>query len=168
MSIPNYHPFFVHFTIGLIITSFGTFILAQILKSWLLLQKELFIVSRWCLWLGAIASALTVLSGFNAYSETSHNTSLYCAMIIHCNWSLIAYVAFLCMAVISFTSYIKDKSTGKLFALGMLIISVLVIIAGFYGDKFRHIKNLCSSKRNIASKFQQFNNLAVDNIKTLK
>lgn len=32
--IPNYHPMLVHFTVALITTSLGTFILAKLLTPW--------------------------------------------------------------------------------------------------------------------------------------
>ena len=63
--IPNYHPLFVHFTISMITISLGMLILGWLLISWKDIQKECFIVSKWCLWLGALASVLTVIAGFH-------------------------------------------------------------------------------------------------------
>lgn len=70
--IPNWHPIFVHFTISLFSVAVGFYVLAYLapylptkLKS---LKLEFEIVARWCLWIGALATIITLLTGLYAFN----------------------------------------------------------------------------------------------------
>jgi len=81
--IPNYHPMMVHFTIALVVTSFGTLILSYVLQKIQSIKQELFIVSRWCLWLAALVSILTIIAGLHAFYTVEHSAVSHQVMTIH-------------------------------------------------------------------------------------
>ncbi|MBL4885747.1 MAG: hypothetical protein JKY95_14600, partial [Planctomycetaceae bacterium] len=73
--IPNWHPIFVHFTVGLLSIS-ALFYLAG-----LVLRKPTFlIVARWNLWVGGAITVATVLAGFYAYGTVAHDALSHAAM----------------------------------------------------------------------------------------
>lgn len=131
--IPNYHPIMVHFTIALMVVSLAMLILSHIVKKQKKLQLECLIVSRWCLWLAAIASIFTVIAGFYAYYTVGHDTISHQVMTIHRNWGIVTFVMIWIAAMWSFLLYIKGKSPRWLFTLWLAIVVALVMITGWYG-----------------------------------
>lgn len=65
--IPNWHPIFVHFTVALFTTSVGFYSLAYLTAHLNIFStaftNEFEIVARWCLWIGALITIITVLAG---------------------------------------------------------------------------------------------------------
>jgi len=131
--IPNYHPMLVHFTVALITTSLGTLILGWLLARRKTLQQECFIVSRWCLWLGALASILTIVAGFHAYYTVAHDAISHRVMTIHRNWALTTFGLIWVMTIWSWLLWIKKRTPNWLYTTGMLIIFGLVMTTGWYG-----------------------------------
>lgn len=133
--IPNYHPLFVHFTIALITTSLVTLILGWIFTPWKTARKECFIVSRWCLWLGALASIITIAAGFQAYATVAHDTVSHRVMNIHRIWGIATFVLIWVMTIWSWVLLIKRRNPKWLFTLGMIIIFGFVVTTGWYGTE---------------------------------
>lgn len=133
LIIPNYHPIIVHFTIALISTSFGTLILARFLTRWKQWQLECLIVSRWCLWLGALASVFTIAAGFHAYFTVGHDGTSHPIMAIHRNWALSTFTLIWLMTIWSWMLWRKAKQPKLLFTLGMIITFGFLLITGWYG-----------------------------------
>lgn len=131
--IPNYHPFMVHFTISLIVVSFGMLLLAYVLKTKPRIQEECFIVSRWCLWLAALASGLTIVAGFHAYYTVGHDAISHKVMTIHRNWGMTTFMIIWLMAIWSFILHLKNKSPRWLFAVSLAVTVILVMVTGWYG-----------------------------------
>lgn len=131
--IPNYHPIFVHFTIALISTSLAMLVLSYLLRSKHNIQQECLIVSRWCLWLGALASLATIAAGFHAFYTVGHDAVSHKVMTVHRNWGITTFTAIWLMAVWSFALYLKHKPVRWLFAIGLAITTALVMITGWYG-----------------------------------
>jgi len=131
--IPNYHPMLVHFTIALITTSLGTLVLGWIFTPWKKAQAECFVVSRWCLWLGALASVLTVGAGFHAYYTVGHDAVSHVIMKIHRNWALVTFVLIWLMTIWSSVLFIKHKTPRWFYTLGMIITFGFVMTTGWYG-----------------------------------
>lgn len=92
--IPNYHPIFVHFTIGLLSVSALLYLVGSILK-----KQNLFIAARWNLWIGAVLTIGTVIAGFDAYNSVAHDAASHAAMTDHKNWALPTAGIFLALAV---------------------------------------------------------------------
>ena len=131
--IPNYHPILVHFTIALTTTAFGMMILSYIFVFKPTVQKECQIVSRWCIWLAALISILTVAAGFHAYYTVAHDTVSHQVMMTHRNWGIATFVAIWIMALWALRLYLKEKSPRWLFSIALAVTFALVIITGWYG-----------------------------------
>ena len=131
--IPNYHPIFVHFTIALITTSLAMLALSYLLRSKAQLQQECLIVSRWCLWLAALASILTVIAGLHAFYTVGHDAVSHKVMTIHRNWGITTFSAIWLMTAWSFLLYLKKKPVRWLFAIALTVTATLVMITGWYG-----------------------------------
>lgn len=133
--IPNVHPILVHFTIALITTSLGTLILSWLCRGWEKGRCELLIVSRWCLWLGALVSVLTVIAGFQAFYTVGHDAISHQVMTVHRNWGIGSFILIWLVTLWSFVLYLRDKTPCCLFALVLLVATVFVMITGWYGGE---------------------------------
>ena len=131
--IPNYHPILVHFTIALMGTSFVTYLLGLLLTRCQRWQTEAFIVSRWCLWLAALATIATVIAGFHAYFTVAHDTPSHQVMTVHRNWGIATAIVIWLMAICSLIKCCREKKPGVSFASGLLVAFILVMITGWYG-----------------------------------
>lgn len=131
--IPNYHPMLVHFTIALITTSFGTLILGWLFRPWKILQQECFVMSRWCLWLGALVSILTIGAGFHAYYTVAHDAVSHRVMTIHRNWALTTFGFIWVMAIWSWLLWIKKRTPKWIYTMGMILTFGFVMTTGWFG-----------------------------------
>jgi len=131
--IPNYHPILVHFTIALITTSLGMVILSFILSPWEKIKQECLIVSRWCLWLGAIASIFTIAAGFHAYFTVAHDTISHQVMKTHRNLALITFVFIWILTILSLFLFIKKQSLKWSFVILLIVAFGLLLVTGWYG-----------------------------------
>lgn len=142
--IPNWHPIFVHFTVALFSTSVGLFLVSYILnaskKSENALTRECEIVARWCLWLSALVTILTVLFGFYAYYTVKHDAISHMAMTVHRNWAMTTAILIYIVAGWSVFSYIKRKKITVLFLIILLITEGLLLSTAWHGGElvYRH------------------------------
>ncbi len=131
--LPNYHPVFVHFPIALIITSTIMYGLALCFKA-TNVSKELFIVSKWCLWLGGVFAIVTAYTGWLAYNSVAHDEVSHQAMTMHKNWGLPTAAV---IAVGSLISVAYRKVWGLKYRmvsfLGLLLMTILVSITSYLG-----------------------------------
>jgi uncharacterized membrane protein/ketosteroid isomerase-like protein len=93
--IPNWHPIWVHFAIALLVT--GTVI--YVVFGWKasagpIESTQPLVVSRWMLWLGAIASLASLLTGYWASISVAHDDLAHANMLVHRNWAIGATVIF--------------------------------------------------------------------------
>ena len=133
--VPNWHPIFVHFTIGLFSIS-ALFYLAG-----LLLKKEhLLIVARWNLWLGALATIGTVLAGWYAYNTVTHDGPSHAAMTDHRNWALVTASIFILLALWALWKQRGARTVSKSFVSVILFAAVLLAVTGYKGGEvvYRH------------------------------
>jgi uncharacterized membrane protein len=101
--IPNWHPIWVHFAIALLVTgtviyavfgwkaSSGTTEPTQALTTE---PTQALVFSRWMLWLGAIASLLSLLTGYWASTTVAHDDLAHANMLVHRNWAIGASAIF--------------------------------------------------------------------------
>jgi len=133
--IPNWHPLLVHFTIALFSVS------ALLYLAGLLLNKSnLLIVAKWNLWIGAFATTITVLAGFNAYNSIAHDDLLHTAMTDHKNWALVTVSIFILIALWAGLKHRKATTVSPFFVIIILGASVLLAITGYKGGEvvYRH------------------------------
>lgn len=58
--IPNWHPVFVHFTVGLLLTSVLLFVLSHFVKA-ARVKHHILIAGKWMLWAGALFTVVTAV-----------------------------------------------------------------------------------------------------------
>lgn len=117
--IPNWHPVFVHFTVGLLIIAATIHLLSHFLPKGKL-ANQLTLVARWNLWLGVGFTLLTVAAGWYAYNTVAHDAPSHSAMTEHRNWAMVTFALFL--AIAAWEYYLPRR--------GWLFTGLLVIAAG--------------------------------------
>lgn len=137
--IPNWHPIFVHFTVGLLSISVFFYILAYLSDRFNIISSpiktELEIAARWCLWSGAIITILTVIAGFFAYNSVAHDMPSHYAMQIHRNWALSTATVAVLIAFWSFLRYIKQKALSINLILVLLLMQGLLLSTAWRGGE---------------------------------
>lgn len=119
--IPNWHPFFVHFTVALVSVSVIFHLLARITAKQALREQWL-VVARWTLWAGAAITVVTVIAGIYAYNTVAHDELSHVAMTTHRNWALVtATVIFLTAGWAWWID--RRRSTGPVFFLVALLFT---------------------------------------------
>ncbi len=119
--IPNWHPIFVHFTVGLLSTSIGFFLLAYLVKNqhW---REQWLTVAYWNLWLGGGFAVITGVAGWFAFNSVNHDTPSHEAMIEHRNWALVTLGVVIPLALWSWWKYRAGAKVNGLF-LGLLLLT---------------------------------------------
>lgn len=128
--IPNFHPIFVHFTVGLFSLSVGLFVVTLFMNGDL--KEQWLTVARWTLWFGAGFTILTGLSGLDAYNTVDHDTPSHIAMTDHRNWAIATITLFLSLAAWSF------MRVRQQLALGTVFVGMMVIAGGLLGSTAWH------------------------------
>lgn len=137
--IPNWHPLLVHFTIALLLTATGFFIVGRLFaaRQW---SNDLIMVARWNLWLGALITLGTVAAGIYAYNTVAHDTPSHAAMTDHRNWALPTAAAFLALALWSLWEWHKRRGVSPAFLAGLILAAGALGVTGFKGAEvvYRH------------------------------
>lgn len=138
--IPNWHPIFVHFTLALFSIAAILFVLTYVVSCSKLKLTSFFseieIVARWCLWLCALFTIMTVSFGFYAYYTVGHDAISHAAMIVHRNWALITTSVIVLLAIFSaWRYYRKLRMVTLIFILALLIAQGLLLITAWYGGE---------------------------------
>ena len=134
--LPNWHPIFVHFTIGLFSTASGFYIISYLFNSFRVFPKaatELEIAAHWCLWVAGIVVIGTVLAGFQAYNTVRHDVPSHFAMTDHRNWALPTAGAMVLVAVLSLWRTVKHKSITINFIIALILVEALLLATAWRG-----------------------------------
>ncbi|MCC5811408.1 MAG: DUF2231 domain-containing protein [Ectothiorhodospiraceae bacterium] len=137
--IPNWHPIFVHFTIGLLGAA------SLLYAVWLVLRGhpragELRLVARATLYLGVLFTVGTLLSGWYAYTTVPHDAASHQVMTVHRNWGLFTAALFAVLAVMVYLLRRKGGGESRGVALVVLLGIVPLAVTGYYGGElvYRH------------------------------
>ncbi len=133
-NIPNWHPLFVHFPIGLFMGSIvlhgiGFFISKEETRG------NLRIAANWMLWSGAAATVFTLLSGWLASMVVAHTDESHAEMILHRNWAISASVIFFILTAWSIHHMRKGRTLPNLFYGLLLLGGILLGITGWEGGE---------------------------------
>ena len=134
--IPNWHPIFVHYTIGLlgaaVIFSFASAILPAN-HHW---KSQWQIVANWTLWGGCLVVIATVVAGILAYNSVAHDQASHAAMTLHKNWALPTAGLFIVLGVLVMRRIQKKCIILPLMALA----GVMLTVTGYLGGEvvYRH------------------------------
>ena len=137
--IPNWHPVFVHFTIGLLIVAALFHVVAAFnSKSANYYQFEN--VANWNLWVGTVFAVITVIAGWFAFNSVDHDTPSHLAMIDHRNWALVTTTVFILLAIWSFRRAKRAIAITWLITVPLLVASGLLGATGWKGGElvYRH------------------------------
>ena len=137
--IPNWHPFFVHFTIALLMVATLFHIIAALnTKSTNYYQFEN--VANWNLWLGVFFAVITVVAGWFASNSVDHDTPSHLAMMEHRNWALGTAGLFILLAFWSFRRARKALPITWLITLPLVVASLSLGATGWLGGElvYRH------------------------------
>lgn len=137
--IPNWHPIFTHFTIGLLLTGSVLF-----LAGWLLRHSNtgmrITTVARWNLAIGAVFAVITIATGYQAYYSVAHDAPSHAAMTIHLKWAWTAFVLFAIAAVLAWRD--RKRLAGASIALSIMLVAAASALAvtGYLGGEnvYRH------------------------------
>jgi len=130
--IPNWHPIFVHFTIGLLSISTLFFILGFFsINPW---KEKCLLVARWNLWIGTFITIGTLLAGWHAYNTVSHDGPSHAAMTDHRNWALVTAFLYGILVLMDIIFRRKEKLRG-VFMILLLIASGFLAITGYKGGE---------------------------------
>lgn len=137
--IPNYHPIFVHFTLGLLGSAVGLFILTRVISN-PDLKHQLLTVAHWNLWLGALVTVITVVAGWYAFNTVKHDDPAHVVMLEHRNLALTTFAIVVALAVWSWRKYRPSKQVSPLFVAGALLAAGLLVATAWHGAElvFRH------------------------------
>ena len=124
--IPNWHPIFVHFAIGLLTISTG-FHLVVLFNRKSTNYHQFESVANWNLWIGSILAVVTVVAGWLAYNSVDHDTPSHLAMTDHRNWAMGTAGVFVALAIWSF------QRARKSIPIGWVLVTLLVIATGLLG-----------------------------------
>lgn len=132
--IPNWHPVFVHFSIGLLSISALFHLVAAVNgKSTNYYQFES--VANWNLWIGAILTLVTVVAGWLAYNSVEHDTPSHLAMTDHRNWAMVTAGIFVAIAFWSFQRAKKAIPIGWPLTVVLLVATALLLTTGWKGGE---------------------------------
>lgn len=130
--IPNWHPIFVHFTVALLLTAAALFLVARVSGQ----RAEalgVLTAARWCLWLGAALTVVTVITGFIAYNTVEHDELGHKAMTIHRNWALPTAALFVAAALWSLFARGRGVERGAPFLALVLVAAAGLSVTGWLG-----------------------------------
>lgn len=131
--LPNWHPFFVHFTIALIFVGALLYLITNFFSAHSKWRQEILLVSTWSLFLAAGFTVFTLIAGVHAYLTVAHDGASHNAMVDHRNWGIATGVLLLIsLGLLKFSS---SHSIGKLLTSCFLILLLgSVLITGYKGS----------------------------------
>lgn len=117
----NIHPWFVHFPIALLVSSFIFELLGQILKN-----TAIQTAAKWNLWLAALFASITVGTGWHASETVSHTDASHQIMELH---KQMGWIIFIAASVLSLWKLkAKPEWQEKVGPVYLLFLTVLISI----------------------------------------
>ena len=136
--IPNWHPIWVKFTVGLLGIAVVLFVVARLggERDW---ARQARTVAGWNLWLGTGFAVLAVISGWLAFNSVDHDGASHPVMIDHRNRALLTLGVFVLLSVWWAWKPVL-RGAGALFLVLALAGGGLLGVTGWYGGElvYRH------------------------------
>ncbi|MDH5802874.1 MAG: DUF2231 domain-containing protein, partial [Gammaproteobacteria bacterium] len=121
--IPNWHPFFVHFSIGLLLTAAVLHVLVLVVGN-TTTQRSLTTVANWNLWVGIGFAVITVIAGWFAFNSVNHDTPSHLVMLEHRKWAVATTIVFVALGLWSFMRAKNSKP------IALPLTAAVVVAAG--------------------------------------
>ena len=131
--LPNWHPVFVHFTVGLLLTSAALFVVTLCLPVAAKRRADLQLVALWNLWIGFALALVTAYFGWRAYNSVAHDAASHEAMTVHRNWALLTIAAFVPVVAWSGFRFRGGRPVSWVFVLAVLMPAALLARTGWLG-----------------------------------
>ena len=137
--IPNWHPIFVHFSVGLLLIA-ALFHIAVMLAGDGALKQAFIQVANWNLWAGTAISAVTVVAGWFAYNSVNHDTPSHLAMIEHRNLALVTFAVYLAVCLWSAMAAKKHAPIKWPLVIAVCVAGGLLVSTAWHGGElvYRH------------------------------
>ena len=137
--IPNWHPIFVHFTVALLSTAVGFFLLARFDTNESR-RSRWSTLAHWNLWVGAGITVMTVGAGIYAFYTVDHDTHAHEAMIEHRNWAIPTFLYFFAMAIWAWRGRRVGREISLAFIAALLLGALLLLSTAWHGAElvYRH------------------------------
>lgn len=137
--IPNWHPVFVHFAVGLLSMAVLFHLLTLLTRSERL-RRDWSATARWNLWSGTAFAVLTALTGWYAYNTVAHDTPSHLAMTEHRNWAIATVLIFLVLSIWSVRRHRVRRPIHWPLALALLLAFGALAGTAWRGGElvFRH------------------------------
>jgi len=138
--IPNWHPFFVHFSVGLLLISAVFYFGSRVMPLHCSVQQQWFVTANWLLWAGSLLTIATVIAGWFAFNAVEHDSASHLAMSLHRNWAIPTAILFIVLAIYSRLRAHKWRKPSGLFLLLTLIASGMLLTTAYLGAEvvYRH------------------------------
>lgn len=132
--IPNWHPIFVHFTVGLLLSAAVFFFLARfgVPAHW---RDQWTVAAYWMLFAGAAITVVTVAAGWYAFNTVKHDDAAHKVMVEHRNWAIPTFFYFLAIAIWAWRSLKKAKTPSTPFLFAMVLGSGLLLATAWHGGE---------------------------------
>jgi len=131
--IPNWHPLFVHFTVGLLSTAVIFYFATLLLSNRHPWKQQWLTMANWCLWTGCLFAIATATAGWFAYNSVAHDAASHAEMTLHRNWALPTVAIFLLMGLWAIILARKRRRPGFLFLTFSLIAAGMLMVTGWLG-----------------------------------
>ena len=137
--IPNWHPIFVHFSVGLLLTA-ALFHVAAMVAGNGPLKQTFTHVANWNLWVGVLITVATVAAGWQAFNSVNHDTPSHLAMIEHRNWAMLTFGIYLLVGMWSFSRAKKHQLMQWPLVIAVCAGGILLISTAWHGGElvYRH------------------------------
>ncbi len=138
--LPNWHPIFVHFTIGLLGTTVVFYLASALLDKDHKWKQQWRHMANWSLWSGCLVTIGTVFAGWYAYNTVAHDEASHVAMTLHRDWALATASLFLILGLAAVNIIKNNKTPRYLFLSVSAIAGAMLLITGFLGGEavYRH------------------------------
>lgn len=92
-------------------------------------------MARWCLWVGALITILTVFAGLYAFNTVQHDANSHAAMHEHRNWAFPTATAILIIACWAFLQHILKKTVTLTFLIVLLMTEGALMSTAWHGSE---------------------------------
>jgi uncharacterized membrane protein len=131
-ALPGWHPFVVHFPLGLVLTSAPLFIAARLLRREALAAAAA-TVGTWNLCLGATAALFAVASGLAALLDLQVGLAARQAIALHMKWAMLTTLLLVLLAVWRGAGGAPGSRPSWAFILFLLAASTSLLVTSFRG-----------------------------------
>jgi uncharacterized membrane protein len=133
--VPNWHPIWVHFVIGLLIGGTLFYTLAWIGRG-RARSGSLLAAARWSVSAGFACALLALFTGFLAAGSVPHDDAAHANMLTHRNWALTSALIFSAACAALWIEWRKAAASASTMVLALLLAgSAALAVTGFEGGQ---------------------------------